>query len=360
MAVSKKTVPATAWKRLEKAAVQKLGKHAAGRYAAELEPRVMPFASTFDPAPLLPPEYVQFVKALGYRWMSTGMSALGFLPPRWMLGLSQQMGEPGRKWETVRAEREAGTHAYQFVMFASRDIDDVNGFCFGRSENGDQLVVWNVEDSVPESELGPFSTWIAEELGALEAALAETDEGAEPDEPLGLEGESLPVKKGKSSRAGPAAVLDAFPRTAKEILLNGRKLGELPTMIGEFTELESLWLRTTGLQQLPRELGLLGKLKKLDVSFNPALTALPPELGQLQALESLNLNRTGLTTLPDEMEQLRRLTFLDLQATELKTLPPVLFRMPWLRTLDLYWTTIPAEEIEQLRRALPDCKVGVS
>ncbi|KFA92166.1 hypothetical protein [Archangium violaceum] len=175
MAVSKKTVPATAWKRLEKAALQKLGKHAAGRYAAELEPRVMPFATAFDSAPLLPPEYVQFVKALGYRWMSTGTSALAFLPPRWMLGLSQQMGEPGRKWETVRAEREAGTHAYEFVMFASRDIDDVNGFCFG-----------------------------------------------------------------------------------------------------------------------------------------------------------------------------------------LKTLPPVLFRMPWLRTLDLYWTTISPEEIERLRRALPDCKVGVS
>ncbi|MCY1083360.1 leucine-rich repeat domain-containing protein [Archangium lansingense] len=359
MATSKKTAPATAWKRLEKAAIQKLGKHSAGRYTAELEPRVMPFASAFDPGPLLPPEYVQFIKALGYRWVSTGASALAFLPPRWMVSLAQQMGEPDRTWETVRAEREAGTHAYRFVMFASRDLNDVNGFCFGKSEDSDELVVWNVEDSLPESELGPFSTWIAEELGALEAALEETEEDAEPDEPLGLEGESLPMKN-KSGKAGPAAVLDAFPRTAKEILLNGRKLGELPSMIGEFTELESLWLRTTGLQQLPRELGLLGKLKKLDVSFNPALTALPPELGQLQSLESLNLNRTGLSTLPDELEQLRRLTFLDLQATALKTLPPVLFRMPWLRTLDLYWTTIPPEEIEQLRRALPDCKVGVS
>src|SRR5690242_18832316 len=113
----------TQWKRVEKLAIQALGKGAAGTYPEALEPRVVPYSTAFDPAPLLPPEYVEFVKALGYRWLSLESSTLGFLPPRWQVGLSQQLGVPDQAWSAVRAEREAGTHAYRFVMFASRDLD---------------------------------------------------------------------------------------------------------------------------------------------------------------------------------------------------------------------------------------------
>jgi hypothetical protein len=352
------------WKRLEKQFSKVLGRSCLGGYPVELEPRAMPFEHAFEPSPLLPPDYLQFVKELGYRWVNTGDTALGFLPPRWMLSLSQQMGEPGRQWDAVRSEREAGAHTYRFVMFASRDINDVNGYCFGKSEAGDALVVWNVEDSLPESELGPFSTWLEEEMEALGEALSALDgEGGDDEalgEPLGLEGESLEMKVAvKLPKKGSAeGVLAAFPRTEKELTLNGRKLGTLPASIGEFSELERLWLGSTGLKQLPGELGQLRKLKELDLSFNRELLSLPPEVGQLQALESLNLKNTGLTTLPEELGQLERLTFLDLQATALKSLPACLFQMKSLKTLDLYWTPIPPEELERLRRALPDCKVG--
>jgi hypothetical protein len=351
------------WKRLEKQLSKALGKSSIGAYPAELEPRAMSFEHAFEPSPLLPPDYLQFVKELGYRWVNTGDTALGFLPPRWRLNLSQQMGEPGRPWDVVRSEREAGTHTYGFVMFASRDINDVNGYCFGRSEAGDELVVWNVEDSLPESELGPFSSWLEEEMQALGEALPELDEEGEDDEelgePLGLEGESLDVVVKKHPKKGDAeGLLAAFPRTEKELMLNGRKLGTLPALIGEFSELERLWLGSTGLKQLPGELGQLGMLKMLDLSFNRELRSLPPEVGQLQALESLDLKNTGLTSLPEELGRLERLTFLDLQATELESLPACLFQMKSLKTLSLYWTSIPPEEIERLRRALPDCKVG--
>ncbi|ATB43525.1 hypothetical protein CYFUS_009005 [Cystobacter fuscus] len=350
------------WTRLEKQFSKVLGKSSMGAYPAELEPRAMSFAHAFDPSPLLPPDYLQFVKELGHRWVNSGDTALGFLPPRWMLNLSQQMGEPDRKWQAVRAEREAGTHTYRFVMFASRDINDVNGYCFGRSEDGGELVVWNVEDSLPESELGPFSTWLEQEMQALGEALSELDGDDEDDEalgePLGLEGESLDVVVKTPKKGSAEGVLAAFPRTEKELTLNGRKLGTLPASIGEFSELERLWLGSTGLKQLPGELGQLRKLKKLDLSFNRELRSLPPEVGQLQELESLNLKNTGLTSLPEELGRLERLTFLDLQATELKSLPACLFQMKSLKTLDLYWTPVPPEEIERLRRALPDCKVG--
>ncbi|WP_434348833.1 leucine-rich repeat domain-containing protein [Myxococcus virescens] len=352
---------AAQWKHVEKQAVQTLGRGSAGEYPEALEPRVVPFSTGFDPAPLLPPEYGALVKVLGYRWLSGASSTLGLLPPRWQVGLSQQVGVPDRPWDEVRAEREAGTHAYSFVMFAAHDIDDINGFAFGRGAAGASGVVWRVEDSLPVEELGTFSSWLEEELAALAVALKDVKEGTSPVAPADLAGASLPIKaKAPAKAKGPAALFDKFPRDSKELLFNGRKLGELPALIGEFTELESLWVRTTGIKAVPPELGRLSKLKKLDLSFNPELTELPPDLGDLESLESLNLNRTGLTTLPDALERLKRLTFLDLQSTPLTTLPPVLFRMTWLRTVDLYWTTLPPGEIERLRQALPECKVGVS
>jgi hypothetical protein len=356
----KKSVsPTTQWKKVEKQATQVLGRGAVGRYAEDLEPRVVPFSAVPDIASLLPAEYVEFIEALGYRWLSTSESTLGFLPPRWRVSLSQQTGVPDRNWSEVRAEREAGTHTYAFVMFAARDLEDVNGFAFGQGTQGDGLVVWSVEESLPVDELGPFSAWLAEELGSMAESLQGAEEGATSQEPPDLAQASLP-KAAASKAKGAFALFDRFPRDSKELLFNGRKLGELPPVIGEFTELESLWVRTTGIQQVPPELGRLTKLKKLDLSFNPALAQLPPELGNLESLESLNLRQTGVTTLPDSLERLRRLTFLDLQSTPLTTVPPVLFRMPWLRTLDLYSTTLPPQELEQLRLALPECKLGLS
>ncbi|AKF84807.1 hypothetical protein MFUL124B02_04730 [Myxococcus fulvus 124B02] len=361
----KKSVsPTTQWKKVEKQATQVLGKGSAGRYQEDLEPRVVPFSAVPDVAPLLPAEYVEFIEALGYRWLSTSESTLGFLPPRWRVSLSQQTGVPDRSWDEVRAEREAGTHTYAFVMFAARDLEDVNGFAFGRGTQGDGLVVWSVEESLPVEELGPFSTWLAEELDSMAESLQGAEEGATGQEPPDLAHASLPAvgkKKAPAAKAkGAFALFDRFPRDSKELLFNGRKLGELPPVIGEFTELESLWVRTTGISHVPPELGRLKKLKKLDLSFNPALAELPAELGNLESLESLDLRQTGVKTLPDSLERLRHLKYLDLQSTPLTTVPPVLFRMPWLRALDLYSTTLPPQELEKLRLALPECKLGLN
>ncbi|MET0405092.1 MAG: leucine-rich repeat domain-containing protein [Cystobacter sp.] len=361
---SKTTDPASAWKRLEKQCLQILGKSAAGAYPEELEPRALAFTQDVDPSPLLPPDYLAFVKALGYRWLTTGDEALAFLPPRWRLHVSQQMGEPERPWPEVRAEREAGTHVYRFMMFASHDINDVNGYAFGQSEEGPELVVWQVEDSLPVEECGPFSTWLEAKLGELGEVLEEREAGddeeeqEEIDEPLGLEGESLPLEVKAARAQGTEGLLAAFPRTVKELTLNGRKLGELPALIGEFSELEHLLLGSTSLKQLPKELGQLQALKRLDLSFNRELSALPPEVGQLRNLESLLLRATPLASLPEELGQLERLRFLNLEASKMTSVPPCLFQLKSLKTLDFYAPAMPREELEALRQALPGCAVN--
>lgn len=166
--------PETAWLELEQQLRDTRGENAVGQYPVELEPRHVTFKHAPDLTALLPDAYQRFVEALGYRWVNTGRKGLGFLPPRWRVRESQAMGVPGRDWTAVREEREAGRHTYRFVMFASADLNDSNGYCFGKSGSDESLVVWLVEDSLPTREEGPFSEWLARMLAPLRKAASKS------------------------------------------------------------------------------------------------------------------------------------------------------------------------------------------
>jgi hypothetical protein len=58
-----------------------------------------------------------------------------------------------------------------------------------------------------------------------------------------------------------------------------------------------------GLTRLPPEIGLLSKLTTLELGSNK-LTTLPPEIAQLSNLTELDLSHNLLTTLPPEIGQL--------------------------------------------------------
>ncbi|MDB4958255.1 MAG: hypothetical protein JWO36_5824 [Myxococcales bacterium] len=168
---AKRSPLAAAWLAVEK-------KRPHGEYSADLEPRAGLAYPDFDLAPLCPPEYTKLVRELGYRWVS----GLGFLPPRWIKSESMAIGASGRAWQDVVNEREAGTHVYQFAMFASADLGDTNGFAFGPSDEGDEIVVWNIEDSLAESELGAFETWLAGEIRRLATSRGDEDEDEDEDD----------------------------------------------------------------------------------------------------------------------------------------------------------------------------------
>jgi Leucine Rich repeats (2 copies)/Leucine Rich Repeat len=76
---------------------------------------------------------------------------------------------------------------------------------------------------------------------------------------------------------------------------------------------------------LPPEIGQLIDLQTLDLSGNP-LTALPPEIGQLTSLWGLDLSGNPLTALPPEIGRLTSLRDLWLDNNQLTTLPPELGR----------------------------------
>lgn len=100
---------------------------------------------------------------------------------------------------------------------------------------------------------------------------------------------------------------------------------------------------------LPPDLGSLTNLESLDLSFNEFHGAIPPELGGLTNLVSLDLNTSFLReAIPPELGNLRNLRSLNLgQNLLIGAIPPELGRLGALEVLDLWRNdltgTIPPE-----------------
>ena len=104
-------------------------------------------------------------------------------------------------------------------------------------------------------------------------------------------------------------------------------------------------LRELALEMLPPEIGQLPKLQTLDLSNNE-LTTLPPEIGQLSNLKSLCLNFNRITTLPPEIGNLKNLKYLLLDSNQITVLPPQIGHLKNLFSLDMghnQLTTLPLE-----------------
>ena len=87
------------------------------------------------------------------------------------------------------------------------------------------------------------------------------------------------------------------------------------------TDAIELDLSEFGLTELPSEIGQLTNLQELDLIWND-LTSLPPEIGQLENLQELYLGGNYLTSLPPEIGQLSNLQELWLSSNPLESPPP--------------------------------------
>eukprot|EP00249_Psilotum_nudum_P032270 c47587_g1_i1 orf=530-1915(-) len=103
--------------------------------------------------------------------------------------------------------------------------------------------------------------------------------------------------------------------------------------------LEELSLRGNNalVGKIPPELGNLGALQVLSLSQNRLEGSIPSELGKLTNLQNLDLSYNRIIgKLPDELENLINIRILDLSVNSLSgTIPPFLGRLSRLRKLDL-------------------------
>ena len=109
---------------------------------------------------------------------------------------------------------------------------------------------------------------------------------------------------------------------------------ELPPELGQLTSLTTLNLYRNELRTLPPEIAQLRSLKVLNLRRNK-LHTLPLEITQLPSLDNLCLGDNQLTSLPSEIAQLQSLKRLDLSRNQLSQLPIDISQLQALQKLDL-------------------------
>jgi len=97
---------------------------------------------------------------------------------------------------------------------------------------------------------------------------------------------------------------------------------------------------------------------------NCKLTSLPKNLGDLKDLKRLDLSFNFLGSIPKSIEAMTQLELLDLKMNGFKTFPSTLKRLTNLKVLDLRYNHInyqpsPLEVPEDIREALGDCEILV-
>ncbi len=130
-----------------------------------------------------------------------------------------------------------------------------------------------------------------------------------------------------------------------ELYLSGLNLTTLPPEIGSLTLLQTLDLSENQLTLLPPEIGSLTALQVL-LLYRNKLTTLPRTIGLLKALRILNLNVNEIVAVPAEIGQLIALNDLNLTINKLTTLPPEIGGLAALRRLGLngnMFTSFPFE-----------------
>ena len=114
--------------------------------------------------------------------------------------------------------------------------------------------------------------------------------------------------------------------------------GRIPPELGDLTHLESLDLRINGLTgSIPPELGDLANLERLSLARNRLTRLIPPELGSLANLERLDVRANILIgPIPPELGGLTNLRVLDLRENELTgPIPPEFGGLSILENLEL-------------------------
>jgi len=133
--------------------------------------------------------------------------------------------------------------------------------------------------------------------------------------------------------------------------LNRCGLRILPATIGDFKNLEELYLTENRLKYLPPSLGNLTNLKKIDLSDNH-LIELPIEIGNLISLKELYLNHNVIQDLPRSITKLDKLEILSIWGNQLRNLAENMCEMTSLRILGLSFNQV--EELPKLTSEFPN------
>ena len=127
----------------------------------------------------------------------------------------------------------------------------------------------------------------------------------------------------------------AYTENWKELDLSRQRLTEIPPGIGRLTQLETLNLHNNQITVIPDAITQLINLKNINLYSN-RITVIPDAITQLTNLKNLNLNDNQLTVIPDTIAQLTNLTALDFDHNQITVIPDAIAQLTNLTTLNLY------------------------
>lgn len=137
------------------------------------------------------------------------------------------------------------------------------------------------------------------------------------------------------------------------------RLKEVPLEVfTQFPNLQLLDLSKNRIKEIPSQIGLLKKLKKL-ILFKNKIESLPPQLGELEDLRELIINQNELETLPEEIGKLKKLRYIDMWSNNITGLPGTMAEMWALEEVDLRVIVMTEAEQEDIKHLLPNTKVNM-
>lgn len=93
------------------------------------------------------------------------------------------------------------------------------------------------------------------------------------------------------------------------------------------------------------------------INFGPSLTSLPMAVGDFPKLKILAVYNNGLGRLPTSVAKLADLSSLQIQGNPIIILQPTISALKNLKDLGIALTNLSENEISQIQKMLPECKI---
>lgn len=170
--------------------------------------------------------------------------------------------------------------------------------------------------------------------------------GGSPTRVTGLKVEYAEPPKRETVRSDGVVVVEVVRTVEVEYARRAREPVQPPPLLSTLARLDGLlaleliWIGFAS--EIPPEIGGLRNLRTLNLHRNRMVGGIPPELGRLQNLETLNLSDNRLDgAIPPELGNLRNLATLDLRFTRLGgAIPPEIGGLSKLKALRLGFTGV--------------------
>jgi TonB family protein len=147
--------------------------------------------------------------------------------------------------------------------------------------------------------------------------------------------------------------ITGFNKT-RVIFLNKNHISKIPTFLLELENFEEIYLSDNYISSIPtitnKNLRLIGLAKNNFIEFPMTLI--------LSNVEALDISNNKIDLLPENLREMKKLEFLNIENNNLESLPESLFKMKKLIAIRLKGNPIPKNQIERLKKALPNTAVG--